>query len=94
MTMYLLWWLSKILRRKSDSSSISYETIHTSTAEPYIKGLINDISKTHQTLDIVENIDNIWVYEDERVKCALSDAINRGVKIRVIVTPMCECGVE
>ena len=49
-----------------------------------ISSLVGDINKAHKTIRIVGGTANPKVYNDERVKNAFKNAIQRGVKIQTV----------
>lgn len=55
--------------------------------ETFIKMLVDDVNRTHNTIKIVESEDNMPLYDDARVVDAFDKAIERGVKIQFVLKP-------
>lgn len=67
---------------------VGYTTRDTSLDdESFIRMLVEDVDSTVRTLKIVEGMENIELYNDDRVVDAFERACERGVKIQVVLKP-------
>jgi hypothetical protein len=55
--------------------------------DAFIRMLVKDVNNAHNNIKIVEGVENLHLYDDERVAIALSSAVDRGVKIQFVLKP-------
>ena len=60
--------------------------------EAFVKMLVDDVNSAYESIDIVEGVENIELYDDERVVKAFEDAVKRGVKVRFVLKPSAVIG--
>ena len=83
---------SWFLDKQDESDPIPKKQQFSLNDEAFIKMLVDDINSAYKSIKIVEGMENIELYNDERVIKAFKNAIKRNVKIQFVLKPAIQIG--